>query len=38
MAIHGQDKQAAGNKPGLLYVNSKITKPDELSPEQYTKW
>ncbi|KXL44410.1 hypothetical protein M433DRAFT_155048 [Acidomyces richmondensis BFW] len=38
MMTRGQDKKAAGNNPGLLYVNSKITKPNELSPENYTKW
>lgn len=24
--------------PGLFFVNSKISKPDELSPEVFTKW
>ncbi|KAF1810744.1 hypothetical protein P152DRAFT_475207 [Eremomyces bilateralis CBS 781.70] len=24
--------------PGLFYVNSKISKPDDLSPELFTKW
>ena len=32
------DKQLSGKKPGLLWVNSKIKAPDELSPEAYTKW
>ncbi|KAK4891375.1 hypothetical protein LTR27_010029 [Elasticomyces elasticus] len=34
----GVDKQAPGKNPGLLFVNSKITNPDELSDEAYTKW
>nr|OQO26167.1 hypothetical protein B0A51_03886 [Rachicladosporium sp. CCFEE 5018] len=34
----GVDKTAEGKKPGLLFVNSKITKPDQLSDEQYTRW
>ncbi|KAK3627945.1 hypothetical protein LTR56_018935 [Elasticomyces elasticus] len=34
----GVDKQATGKNPGLLFVNSKITKPDEVSDEAYTKW
>ncbi|KAK0288889.1 hypothetical protein LTR91_018424 [Friedmanniomyces endolithicus] len=34
----GVDKPATGQNPGVLFVNSKITKPDELSPEGYTKW
>lgn len=34
----GVDKQAKGPKPGILWVNSKITKPDELSPQQYQEW
>lgn len=32
------DKQAPGKNPGLLWVNSKITKPDDLSPEAYKTW
>lgn len=32
------DLTPAGANPGLLYVNSKIVKPDTLSPEQYTEW
>lgn len=34
----GVDKKLQGKKPGLLWVNSKITKPDELSTQAYTKW
>ena len=34
----GVDKPVTGQNPGILFVNSKITKPDELSPEDYTKW
>ncbi|KAK5717026.1 hypothetical protein LTR17_016168 [Elasticomyces elasticus] len=34
----GVDKQAPGKNPGLLFVNSKITRPDELSDDAYTKW
>jgi len=34
----GVDKPASGKNPGILFVNSKITKPNELSPEAYTKW
>ncbi|KAK6429258.1 hypothetical protein LTR95_014592 [Oleoguttula sp. CCFEE 5521] len=34
----GVDKQVTGKKPGLLFVNSKITKPDQLSPEAYADW
>ncbi|OQN97841.1 hypothetical protein B0A48_16151 [Cryoendolithus antarcticus] len=34
----GVDNQAPGKQPGLLFVNSKITKPDQLSPQQYTAW
>ncbi|KAK5674465.1 hypothetical protein LTS10_012853 [Elasticomyces elasticus] len=34
----GVEKQAPGKNPGLLFVNSKITRPSELSDEAYTKW
>ncbi|KAK6439645.1 hypothetical protein LTR95_004139 [Oleoguttula sp. CCFEE 5521] len=34
----GVDKPAPGRQPGLLFVNSKITRPDQLSPQQYSRW
>ena len=34
----GVDKPVAGRNPGLLFVNSKITKPDDLSPKDYSRW
>ncbi|KAK5117992.1 hypothetical protein LTR62_004036 [Meristemomyces frigidus] len=32
------DKPLPGKNAGLLFANSKITKPDELSTEAYTRW
>lgn len=32
------DKQLTGKKPGLLWVNSKLTKPDQVNPGEYKKW
>lgn len=32
------DKQPAGPAPGVLWVNSKLTKPDEVTAETFTKW
>ncbi|TKA74995.1 hypothetical protein B0A55_02649 [Friedmanniomyces simplex] len=34
----GVDKPPSGKNPGILFVNSKITKPGELSSKDYTKW
>lgn len=32
------DKSFPGQAPGLLYVNSKLTEPEEFSPEDFNKW
>jgi len=32
------DKQLTGKKPGLLWVNSKLTEPDQVGPQAYQKW
>ncbi|KAK3679195.1 hypothetical protein LTR78_000756 [Recurvomyces mirabilis] len=34
----GVDKPLPGKKPGILFANSKIKKPDQLSKEEYTRW
>jgi hypothetical protein len=34
----GVDKKAAGERPGLLWVNSKLKQPDKVSPEDFHKW
>lgn len=34
----GVDKPLQGKNPGLLWVNSMITKPDQLPPQDYKRW
>ncbi|KAK3100818.1 hypothetical protein LTR53_018972, partial [Teratosphaeriaceae sp. CCFEE 6253] len=34
----GVDKPVSGKNPGVLFVNSKITKPDEFSDQDFSKW
>ena len=34
----GIDKKVDGKEPGLLLVISKLTRPNEVSPQAFTKW